>query len=287
MNPKTIHRQFLQRQGVYERKYARQFFALLKKQYKEAAAVYPSPYTVNPEDYRPILIKLYTEVLPREAEQTWNDFVKPLAGDRKDFFDTLMQILGITTSEGEWIRIWRDTAREWLSLNILTKIQGIAQTTQRSIAKVIEDKLNDPAGTSIAEISKTIEQAADGEVNQQRSVLIARTETMMAMNKGRRLSMMSSNLLWQKKWLDTPDKRTRLSHRLIATESYRDMEQPYWLINKNGQLEQGQYPGDLQLSAENVINCRCTEMYEVQRDAEGRPVRRNAPVPVEALAVNI
>lgn len=286
-NAKSIHREFIQRQGVYERRYARLFFALLKKQYKEAAAAYPSQYTVNPEDYRTVLIKLYTEVLPREAEQAWKDFVKPLAGDRKDFFDTLMQILGITTPEGEWIRIWRDTAREWLSLNILTKIQGIAQTTQRAIAKVVEDKLNYPEGSSIAEISKSIEQAADGEVNQQRAVLIARTETMQAMNKGRRLSMMSSNLLWQKKWLDTPDKRTRLSHRLIATENYRNLEDPYWLINKNGQLEQGQYPGDPVLSAENVINCRCTEMYEVLRDAEGRPVRRNSPIPVESLAVNI
>ncbi|WP_343321409.1 phage minor head protein [Sphingobacterium multivorum] len=287
MNPKTIHREFLQRQGVYERRYARLFLAVLKKQYKEAAAAYPSQYTVNPEDYRPVLIKLYTEVLPREAEQAWKDFVKPLASDRKDFFDTLMQILGITTPEGEWIRIWRDTAREWLNLNILTKIQDIAQTTQRAIAKVVEDKLNDPEGSSIAEISKSIEQAADGEVNQQRAVLIARTETMQAMNKGRRLSMMSSNLLWQKKWLDTPDKRTRLSHRLIATENYRNLEDPYWLINKNGQLEQGQYPGDPVLSAENVINCRCTEMYEVLRDEEGRPVRRNSPIPVESLAVNI
>lgn len=287
MTPKTIHREFLQRQGVYERRYARLFLALLKKQYKEAAQAYPSQYTVNPEDYRPVLMKLYTEVLPREAEQAWKDFVKPLAGDRKDFFDTLMQILGIKTPEGEWIRIWRDTAREWLNLNILTKIQGIAQTTQRAIAKVVEDKLNDPEGSSIAEISKSIEQAADGEVNQQRAVLIARTETMQAMNKGRRLSMMSSNLLWQKKWLDTPDKRTRLSHRLIATENYRNLEDPYWLINKNGQLEQGQYPGDPVLSAENVINCRCTEMYEVLRDAEGRPVRRNSPIPVESLAVNI
>lgn len=276
MNPKVAHRQFLQRHGVYERRYARKFLAILKRQYKEAAAVYPEPYYVNPDDYKQVLIQLYSTVLPREAEQCWNDYVKPLAGDRKDFFDDLMSILGITTTDGEWIRIWRDTAREWLNLNILSKIQGIAQTTQRAIAKVIEDKLNQPT-TSIAEISKGIRDAGNGEVNRYRSIMIARTETLAAMNKGRRLSQFSSGLLWNRKWIDTPDKRTRLSHRAIAQEDFRPMDQPYWLVNNTGTLEAGFYPGDPQLSAENVINCRCTEIYEVVRDASGRPVRRDKP----------
>lgn len=238
--------------------------------------MYPAPYQVNPDDYKQVLIQLYSTVLPREAEQCWNDYVKPLAGDRKDFFDDLMSILGITTTDGEWIRIWRDTAREWLNLNILSKIQGIAQTTQRAIAKVIEDKLNQET-TSIAEISKGIRDASNGEVNRYRSIMIARTETLAAMNKGRRLSQFSSGLLWNRKWIDTPDKRTRLSHRAIAQEDFRPMDQPYWLVNNTGTLEAGFYPGDPQLSAENVINCRCCEIFEVMRDETGRPIRRDKP----------
>lgn len=272
MNPKKLHKQFLQRQGVFERRYARLFLVVLRKQYEAAAAAYPTPYIVNPEDYKPVLGKLYAAVLPSEAQQAWNDFVKPLAGDRKDFFDDLMSMLGINTPDGEWIRIWRDTASEWLNLNILTKITNISSTTQRAIAKVIEDKLNQ-GETSIVEIRSTIMEASNGEVNKHRATLIARTETMQAMNKGRRLAMYSSGLEWTKKWIDTPDKRTRLSHRAVALEDYKPLGEPYWLVDRNGGLEPCYFPGDPQLSASNCINCRCTEIYQVLRDAAGRPIR--------------
>lgn len=287
MSKRSRRKKLMQRQGVYERRYARLFLAVLAKQYKQAAESYPSPYTPDPDDYRSLLEKLYTEVLPREAEQAWNDYVKPLGNDqksgglKKDFFDTLMGFLGMDAGPGEWIRIWRDTAREWLNLNILSKINGIATTTQRAIAKVVEDQLNAEV-TSIDTVQRAIQEAANGEVNKQRATLIARTEVMQALNKGRRLSMYSSGLEWSKEWIDTPDSRTRLSHSLIAREAPRSLDDPYWLVDKNGMLEPADHPGDPQLSAENVINCRCTETYEVVRDAAGRPVRRNETAPIRS-----
>ena len=282
---RIIHRQFLHRADQYERRYARRFLSVLARQYREAAEAYPSPYTVNPDDYRPILIQLYTTVLPQEAKVCWDTFVRPLAGDRKDFFDDLMAIIGLNVPEGEFIRLWRDVSREWLTVNILTKINNIAQTTQRVIAKIIESAINE--GSSIEQISREIRQQSRGEVNRHRSVVIARTETISAMNKGRRLSMHTSNLLWNKKWIDTPDERTRLSHRAIAQEDWRPLDEPYWLVNKSGSLEPADCPGDPRLSAGNIINCRCTEVYEVQRDAAGRPRRRSDnPITVnEALEV--
>lgn len=282
---RLIHRAFLRRADQHERRYARRFLSVLAKQYREAAEAYPAPYTVNPDDYRPVLTQLYTTVLPQEAKVAWDMFVKPLAGDRKDFFDDLMAILGVNVPEGEFIRLWRDVSREWLTVNILTKINSIAQTTQRAIAKVIERAINE--GSSILEISREIRQQSLGEINKNRSVLIARTETISAMNRGRRLSMYTSNLLWNKKWIDTPDERTRLSHRAIAQEDWRPLDQPYWLVNKSGSLEPADCPGDPRLSPENVIQCRCTEVYEVMRDASGRPRRRSdSPVTVnEALEV--
>lgn len=282
---RIIHRAFLRRQGVYERRYARRFLSVLAKQYREAAAAYPEPYTVNPDDYRPVLTQLYTTVLPQEAKVAWDMFVKPLAGDRKDFFDDLMAILGVNVPEGEFIRLWRDVSREWLSVNILTKINSISQTTQRAIAKVVERAINE--GSSIQDISREIRQQSRGEINRNRSVVIARTETISAMGKGRRLSMFTSNLLWNHKWVDSPDDRTRMSHRAIAQEDWRPLDQPYWLVNKTGSLEALEYPGDPKGSAENVIQCRCCEVFEVMRDANGRPRRRSdSPVSVsEALEV--
>src|SRR5690606_34459732 len=227
---RIIHRQFLHRADQHERRYARRFLSVLSRQYREAAEAYPQPYTVNPDDYRPVLIQLYTTVLPQEAKVAWDMYVRPLSGDRKDFFDDLMAIIGVNVPEGEFIRLWRDVSREWLSINILTKINNIAQTTQRAIAKVVEAAINE--GSSIEQISREIRQQAHGEVNRHRSVVIARTEVVSAMNKGRRLSMHTSNLLWNKKWIDTPDERTRLSHRAIAQEDYRPLDNEYWLVTR-------------------------------------------------------
>lgn len=280
---RLIHRQFLRRADQYERRYARRFLSVLARQYREAATAYPDPYTVNPDDYRPVLIQLYTTVLPQEAKVAWDMYVKPLAGDRKDFFDDLMAILGVNVPEGEFIRLWRDISREWLTVNILTKITSISQTTQRAIAKVIERSINE--GSSIQEISREIRDQSQGEINRNRSVLIARTETISAMNKGRRLSMYTSNLLWNKKWVDSPDERTRLSHRLIAREDYRPLDQEYWLVNKTGSLEALDYPGDPKGSPENTILCRCCETFQVRRDASGRPMRRvENPIDINELA---
>lgn len=273
---RLIHRAFLRREMQHERRYARLFLSVLSKQYREASEAYPEPYTVNPEDYRPHLIQLYSTVLPSEAEIAWNTYVVPLTSEQKDFFDDLMTVMGIANSPGEHIRIWRDVANEWLGVNILSKIQGIANTTQRAIAKVVEDAINQ--GISITEISKAIREQSNGEVNKSRSVLIARTETVSAMNKGRRMAMYTSNLEWEKKWLDTADDRTRLSHRLIAEQGYRALSADYWLVDRTGNLEPADCPGDPKLSAENICNCRCTETYQVMRDAAGRPIRRDQPV---------
>src|SRR5690606_7457807 len=280
---RLIHRAFLQRQAQHERRYARRFLSVLARQYREAAEAYPNPYAVNPDDYRAPLIALYTTVLPQEAKVAWDMFVKPLAGDRKDFFDDLMSIIGVNVPEGEFIRLWRDVSREWLSINILTKINNIAATTQRAIAKVVESAINE--GGTIEQISREIRQQSQGEVNRHRSVVIARTETISAMNRGRRLSMYTSNLEWDKKWIDTPDERTRLSHKLIAQEDYRPLDNEYWLADGKGSLEAADFPGDPRLSAANCVMCRCSESYIVQRDLNGRPIRRTEnPIDATELA---
>ena len=272
---RSYHIAFLRRHSMYERRYANRMLAILARQYREAADAYPSQYQVNADDYRRWYELLYTTILPSEAAQAFDDFVVPLVGGdkiNKDFFDDVAAMLGFEVPRGEFIRIWRDISQEWLNINILTRIREVAATTQRAIAKIIERNINE--GRSITETAAAIRSEATGEINRNRSMMIARTETISAMNKGKRLSMMTSNLLWDKKWLDTPDKRTRMSHAAIAREDYRPIEQPYWLVTAAGTLEPLDYPGDPNGSPENVINCRCTEIYEVQRDSSGRPIRR-------------
>lgn len=281
---RQVHREFLLRQKRYEAKYIRIFLAILSRQYRQAAKIYPEPYIVNPNDYRSAIVNVYLTCIPTEAQIAWDYYVVPLTKDKKDFFDDLASLLGFDIPEGEFIRFWRSISQQWIDVNILTKIRGMAQTTQRAIAKVIQTGIDE--GLSEREIAKSIREQSKGEVNQYRSVLIARTETIMAMNKGRRLAMFSSNLLWNKKWVDTKDNRTRLSHRLVANKPPIPLDEPYILVNpENNSTVQAECPGDPTLPADEVCNCRCCESYEVQRDANGRPKRKTGtPLRVEALA---
>jgi len=263
------------------------FLAILARQYREAAKLYPAPYIVNPNDYRSAIVNVYSTCIPNEAEIAWNYYVVPLTADQKDFFDDLASLLDFDIPSGEHIRLWRSISSQWIEVNILSKIQGIAQTTQRAIAKIIQQAISDGLGER--EIGKAIQAQSNGEVNQYRSVLIARTETIMALNKGRRLAMYSSNLEWNKKWLDTPDERTRTSHRIVSEEGYRPLDDIYNVpIIPGGGTEPAECPGDPRLSAGNICNCRCCETFEVQRDAAGRPKRKTGtPLRIDSLVAKI
>lgn len=281
---RQIHRAFLRRQKAYEAKYRRVFLAILAKQYRAAASQYPMPYVVNPNDYRSAIVSVYMTCIPAEAQIAWDYYVVPLTADQKDFFDDLASLLGFDIPAGEHIRLWRRISSEWLEVNILSKIQGIARTTQRAIAKIIESAISEGLGER--DIAKSIREQSKGEVNQYRSTLIARTETISAMNKGRRLAMFSSNLLWNKRWLDTPDERTRTSHRIVADENPRPLDEPYNVpIIPGVGTELADCPGDPRLSAGNICNCRCCETFEVQRDAQGKPRRKTGtPLQIREMA---
>lgn len=273
---RKVHAQFLARQKAYEAKYVRIFFSILSKQYKAAAKIYPEHYVVSPNDYRAAIVNVYSTCVPNEAKIAWDYYVVPLTSDQKDFFDDLASLLGFDIPSGEHIRLWRSLTAQWLDVNILTKIQGIAQTTQRAIAKVIQQGLDEGLGER--EIAKYIQEQAGGEINQYRSRLIARTETVMAMGTGRRWSMLSSGLRWLHKWVDTADERTRTSHRIIANEDWIPIEEDYILeVIKDGGIigqETARFPGDPKLSPGNICNCRCCETFQVDRDAAGRPKKR-------------
>jgi len=270
------HRQFLQREKMYESRFYRLFFGILARQYRSAAKIYPEPYIVNPNDYRAAIMKVYETCVPSEAEITWEYYVVPLTSERKDFFDDLAALLGFDIPSGEHVRLFRRLTAEWLDVNILTKITEIAKTTQRAIAKVIQKGLDEGLGEY--EMAKYIREQSKGEINQYRARMIARTEVVMSLNQGRHMAMVASNLEWTHKWVDTLDERTRTSHRIVSQGRPIPLLEPYKVpIIKDKRIigtEPARYPGDPTLSAGNVINCRCTEVFEVVRDAAGRPKRK-------------
>ena len=268
---KRIHKQFLRRQRVYENRYARLFLADLANQYRKAATEYASGGTgigvIRPEDYEATYKKLYTQCIVSEAQITWDMYIEPLTNERKDIFDDIADFLSEGLERSGLISLWRRLSQDYLQIYITQRLANVADTTRKAISKVIESGVNEGLGAE--QIARNIQKETKGEINKNRSRLIARTETVNAMNRGKRLSIVSSNLLWEKKWIATNDDRTRKTHLHMNLEGYVEFEQPYLV---NGELLM--YPGDPSGTAGNVINCRCSEIYQVRRDADGRPLRK-------------
>lgn len=268
---KRIHKQFLRRQKVYELRYARLLINVLEKQYNRSAKDYANGGdglgVVRPEDYEDTYQKLYTTCMVAEAQNAWNMYVKPLTSDQKDIIDDLVNFLSQGLDDNGLIKLWRRLSSDYIQVSIMTRLQEVTDTTRKAIRKVIETGIQDGLGAE--QISKNIRKESKGEINKHRSRLIARTETINAMNKGKRLSMLSSNLLWDKKWIATEDDRTRMPHAHMNREGYFPLEQAYFV---NG--ESLMYPGDPNGSAGNIIQCRCSEVYRVRRGADGRPLRK-------------
>lgn len=278
------HKAIISRAKTYEKRYARQLLTVLSKQYREAANQYADSGNVNQSSTQleAVYRKIYLSLIPSEAKQSWSHYVAPIIAQekgykpvmqRKDILDDLASFLGLGQSEGEMIRLWRQIANDYFNLNILSRIRNVMDTTRKHLADIIEKGLQDGLGGR--EIARQIRDEASGDINKNRSLLIARTESMNAINRGQRLGMVTSPYYWDKRWDAFSDDRTRNSHRTMNSVDWLPLETAYEVPKKHGGIDVMDYPASPQGSAENVIQCRCSESYQVRRDANGRPIRKS------------
>lgn len=111
-------------------------------------------------------------------------------------------------------------------------------------------------GETIKEIAKRVQGIVNKNMND--SIRIARTETTRLESMGREEIFnkgMDMGLKMKKVWISTSDKRTRESHLMLNGKAI-DMDKRF----SNGLL----YPGEHGGRAEEVINCRCTHIVELQ-----------------------
>lgn len=97
--------------------------------------------------------------------------------------------------------------------------------------------------------------------------MIVRTESTKATNVTQMLAADDEVYQMEKTWIAIEDNRTRVTHSHRGVDGEKvNLDQPF----TNGLL----YPGDPSGDAAEVINCRCTLGYNVQRDTNGRPVKK-------------
>ena len=181
-----------------------------------------------------------------------------VTGDKAKRWEAYIASLGFATIEefgGEIARALGGTfnpqaaaVRSWLAQHAAEQVETILGTQKTEAAQLIREGVE--AHLSNQRIAQSLQQfyTERAEFMAER---VARTETAMAAGYGQHEAALASGATWHM-WLSTRDDRTRDEHIGIDGETV-DLGVRY----SNGML----YPGDPAGGPENVINCRCTELF--------------------------
>ena len=146
-----------------------------------------------------------------------------------------------------YVRTQRDIAGGYVRERAYGKLgedKVIVQRLQNTLTQAV---LN---GESIPKIATRIKAVA--ETSRRQAVTIARTETTRVVNQGRMTGFTQARdqhgIQMKKRWISTPDARTRPDHLQLDGET-AELDEPF----SNGLMQ----PGDVNGPPEQVVNCRC------------------------------
>lgn len=189
---------------------------------------------ITPDPIQEVIDETYSEVSKRFFDLTRN-----LKVGKKDMAETTFL---------------QELAR-FVLLTRAKKVKNITETTRDNIKKVVVNAVTKGWGSekTAKEINKATRISS-----RVRARTIARTEVIGASNYGQQKGAESTGLGLKKIWVTTLDGRERQSHR----EANRDEVALSESFVVGG--EEMLYPHAEGASAKNVINCRCTVVYQEQ-----------------------
>lgn len=133
--------------------------------------------------------------------------------------------------------------------NRVNRLAGnVTRTTYGAIQK--EVSAGTRGGEGINKIAERIQNVFSS--SDERATLIARTETIGALNAGEAIAAQESGLELSKEWLSEGDDRVRDSHRELDGVRIK-FDEPF----ANGLM----HPGDQSGTADEICNCRCGLLY--------------------------
>lgn len=188
------------------------------------------------KDWQKLYVRLYLSV--------GADFADRTAGKFKSSGPSL-------TKADEWQRL----VLEYLRRTSGEKIRGIEQTTLGLVRQALAEGVE--AGEGTDQLSQRVADSY-GMMKGYRSERISRTEVVCASERGSISSARSTGLDLTKDWLTTRDGREREWHGDVDGQT-RGLDEAF---DVNG--EQLDHPGDTSLgaSADNIVNCRCTTVFQ-------------------------
>jgi len=173
-------------------------------------------------------------------------------------------VKNINPSRSKDFDITKATITRWIRQNAATKCTIISEYTKNVIRGIIETGIRDDL--SNPQIAKLIKdkyewwKVPDPQMRSYRSMRIARTETHSAAGFGHHQGAVSAmddlGVETEKTWISSRDPRVRDLHEIMDGETM-----PLTELYSNGLM----YPGDPQGATEEVIHCRCGEIYQFRR----------------------
>ena len=125
----------------------------------------------------------------------------------------------------------------------------VGKTTADRVSEAVGEALAN-GDTDLADVIRN--EAFDDDITLARAEMIARTESIGALNEGEYTSALASGVFVEKEWMTQGDDKVRESH--AALDGVR--------IPIEDEFDNGlMFPGDQNGDAEEVINCRCTLLY--------------------------
>jgi len=165
--------------------------------------------------------------------------------------------------------IWRTLVNSYLSTIGGERIKEINKFTKEYVLQRLRPILTEGInkGLGIGQIGRMIVSDIaeySGKFAKYRSERIARTEIVGTSNWASTTSVESSGVKDRllKKWLVTEDGRERETHLEMADKPAIPIDDFFEVRNIKGGYDRMKYPGDPSGSAGNVIQCRCTVVYE-------------------------
>jgi HK97 family phage portal protein len=199
------------------------------------------------------------EAIPDEMRPDWMRTLGALAENVADEFAkrTYAALSGKSMKDADdpwWLAI-----RDYVGTQVAERVTQVAQTTRELIRSAIQQSID--SGEGVYQAQGRIRKLYLEQIIPHRSEVIARTEIIAASNHGSYIAAQSTGLKLRKSWLSSRDSRVREWHASADGQKVA-MDEPFRV---NG--ERLMYPGDTSLGAsgDNVIQCRCTQTYEVAR----------------------
>lgn len=170
---------------------------------------------------------------------------------------------------------WTEDLLNYFRLFLLSKaVIPISDTTRNDILNVLNKGITE--GWGIDKMAFELERI---DLPLSRARTIVRTEIGKAQFFGTELGRRDSGFVTVERWIAARDHRTRHSHRQVngtVIETGQKFQVARYRNNVVIGYDMMTGPGDPEASPENVINCRCTKSVRAKRDANGRPIKKNA-----------